>query len=616
MPSQPRKLISGWMFFLFLAQILSGCAAATGTGRASETAPAEKAGAAPTPTMQKSFTRLVLKPPGAGARVYARSDLTIETDGTAANPFDPAQVDLWVRFTSPTGALVAAPAFWYQDFDRMTLAPTGDPGWRVRFTPNEPGDWTAQAEMASPVLKSAALTLRVAPNPGAGGFLRVNAQDPRYFALDDGSFFFPIGLNIAWATGDVLKDYANWLDRFSQNGGNFMRVWMAAWSFGIEWQDTGLGNYSARLKQAWLLDQVLQMAEQRGVYVLLCLLNHGAFSESTNPEWASNPYNAALGGPLKSPGEFVTDPTARDLFKRRLRYTAARWAAFPSLGVWEWWNEINWTPIGDKTLKPWITEMTGELGKYDPYHHLRSTSYSAGEKNDIWAMPELSFAQQHAYSSGDLLSGIATDRASIQKNAGGKPAVFAEYGSSASEENAPYNKDGIHLHNGLWATPFAGYASTAMYWWWDNYIDPANLWYQFKGISSFLKGEDLAGMAPSRAGTTSGDATVLILSGPERTLAWVRSGHYTLKDAKAAYEMEVKKGATPGPDWTFTPKPLENQVILLKGLGEGMYRVTCYSTLDGQTVGVPLDLSVQSGSITINLPTFQADLALKVVKVR
>jgi hypothetical protein len=109
---------------------------------------------------------------------------------------------------------------------------------------------------------------------------------------------------------------------------------------------------------------------------MLCLLNHGAFSETTNAEWASNPYNAALGGPLKQPGDFVSDPAARDLFKRRLRYIAARWAAYPSLGVWEWWNEINWTPISDEALKPWITEMTGEMQNYDLDFCTLRTEYS------------------------------------------------------------------------------------------------------------------------------------------------------------------------------------------------------------------------------------------------
>jgi aryl-phospho-beta-D-glucosidase BglC (GH1 family) len=133
--------------------------------------------------------------------------------------------------------------------------------------------------------------------------------------------YFPIGMNIAWATSlnNTLADYQRWFDKLSQNGGNFARVWMSSWDLGIEWEDTGLGDYTNRLKQAWLLDQVFQMADQRGIFIMLTLLNHGSFSRTVDPEWSGNPYNARLGGPLLKPQDFVTDPQAIDFFKRRLR---------------------------------------------------------------------------------------------------------------------------------------------------------------------------------------------------------------------------------------------------------------------------------------------------------
>ena len=186
-----------------------------------------------------------------------------------------------MRFTAPSGKTVLVPAFSYQDFDPDTLHMKGAPVWRVRFTPTEAGQWQAQAELASPKLFSQPLSFTVAPDPSARGFVRINKQNPRYMAFDDGSFYFPIGLNLGWASQPnlgVLNDYERWLDRLSQNGGNVGRVWMAAWAFGIEWNDTGLGDYSGRMKQAWLLDQVFKLAEQRGVYIMLTLLNHGAFS--------------------------------------------------------------------------------------------------------------------------------------------------------------------------------------------------------------------------------------------------------------------------------------------------------------------------------------------------
>ena len=57
-------------------------------------------------------------------------------------------------------------------------------------------------------------------------------------------------------------------------GGNFIRVWMAVWGFAIEWQDTGLGNYTARLGEAWLLDHVFNVCEHYGIVIQLCLNHH------------------------------------------------------------------------------------------------------------------------------------------------------------------------------------------------------------------------------------------------------------------------------------------------------------------------------------------------------
>jgi hypothetical protein len=54
---------------------------------------------------------------------------------------------------------------------------------------------------------------------------------------------------LGWWNQDPLGDYERWLDALSSNGGNFARLWMSSWAFGIEWQDTPLGDYSKRLKK-------------------------------------------------------------------------------------------------------------------------------------------------------------------------------------------------------------------------------------------------------------------------------------------------------------------------------------------------------------------------------
>jgi hypothetical protein len=327
-------------------------------------------------------------------------EFDLSTTTRVKNPYDPAQIDLVVNYTAPDGSQFSVPAFWFRDYDPKTESPCGQPGWKARFTPTQPGEWSARAEIASLGVKSEPVIFQVAPAQSKG-FVRIHAQNPHYFGFEDGSTFFPIGLNIGWWQTNALGDYARWMDRLSENGGNLIRVWMASWSFGIECCYQDLGDYTPRQYQAWLLDQVFRMAHERGIYIDLVLLNHGAFSVDINPEWESNPYNAKNGGPCQSPVCFVTDPTAKQLFERRLRYIAARWGYSTNLFAWEWWNEANLTHIPNDKLAAWIKEMTPVLRQFDPYRHLVTISFAGVNAPEVFKLPEIDFAQHHEYSTLD-----------------------------------------------------------------------------------------------------------------------------------------------------------------------------------------------------------------------
>jgi len=570
------------------------------------------------PVTPKPATRLTLKPLQNKATVDGLVELNVETDGLAANPFDPAQVDLRVRFTSATSKTMVVPAFWYQDFYTATVQPKGTPVWRVRFTPTEAGQWRAQAELAKPLVKSQPILFTVAAASNARGFVRLNQQNPRYFAFDNNDFYFPIGLNIAWSNqqgAGVLKEYDHWLGQLSQNGGNIARVWMAAWSFGIEWNDTGLGNYTLRQQQAWLLDQVFKLAEKHNVYILLALLNHGPFSKTVNPEWDDNPYNVAKGGMLKAPEEFATNPQAKAYFKRRLRYIAARWSYSPHLFAWEWWNEVNWTPLADDALLgPWIGEMNKELQLFDPYHHLVSSSYANGTNTQLWKMPELSFSQQHDYTGHDPIREFKSAFDDIIKTAPNKPILMAEHGFSPADADSAVDLEMMHLHNGIWAAPFTGYAGTSMYWWWDTLFDKNNLWTEFKGVADFMQGENLAAMTVTTATITSKGAQALALQSDQRALVWVRSDGYGVDAAQAAYAKAIKqaiKTKIPLKNWKYEPPLVEKLTLTVAGLRDGDYTAHWYSPTTAKW-GDQVKVQVKHGQVTLAVPTLQRDLAVKI----
>ncbi|MEZ4862881.1 MAG: DUF5060 domain-containing protein [Caldilineaceae bacterium] len=554
-------------------------------------------------------TLLFASPPAMVAQ-YGLLELPITTDITVANPYDPDQIDLRVHFTGPHGQVLTVPAFWMQPYDLATQLPRGKPGWRVRFTPNMPGEWQAQAELAIPAQQSPPIHFTVTPTANPG-FVRIHPTNPNYFAFDDGSFYFPIGLNLGWSTGAVLADYTRWLDRLSANGGNIARVWMAPWSFTIEWQETGLGDYTARMQQAWLLDQIFHLAEERGVYIMLTLINHGQFSTSVNPEWADNPYNAANGGPCPNPIAFVTDPTAKEFFKRRLRYIAARWAYSPNLLAWEWWNEVNWTGIGDQDLGPWIREMTPVLQAFDPYDHLITNSYANGTRTQIWGLPEIDFSQQHDYTGGDLNQTLADDLRRIQAVAPNKPVLMGELGYSAGAQE---NLDAMHLHVGLWAAPFLGYAGGSMYWWWDNFIDPQNQWPQYGALATFFQGEDLAVLTPTTAAVAPEGAQALLLQGSDRVLVWVRSDGYSVPAAQSAYDKAVRdalKSKQKLTEWSYAAPLLRGRTVTLTGLADGAYTVRWFAPQSGAWMETAT-VQVSGGTAIVALPDFDMDIAFSV----
>lgn len=554
---------------------------------------------------------------------YEMVELQIETDIVAANPFNPEELDLRVAFTAPSGREVEIGAFWYREYrPPSAILASGPPSWRARFTPTETGSWTAEARLPARGLASEPLAFEVVPSENPG-FVRVHPEDRRYLAFDDGSFFFPIGLNMAWwsGAGTAPGDYDAWMTPFVANGGNTIRVWMADWSFGLEGLDTELGDYTNRLGKAWLLDQIFQMAEDRGVYIILVLLNCADLNNWQTNGWNNNPYNAARGGPLDRPEDFATDPAARALLQRKLNYIVNRWGYSPNLLAWEWWNEVNLTPISDEALIPWLEEMTAYLRERDVNHHLTTNSYAIRYLSPIWNLPELDIIQRHEYGDQvdaldrDLAARAAADLRALRGSAPIKPVLLGEFGFSAANDIDRGETSGIHLHNGLWATTFVGYAGSGMYWYWDVYIAANRLWHHFNSLRQFLDGIDLTRYQPFSPLAIEGPegsaprADGLGLRGDD-VLIWLRSDSYTVQSANQA----LAEAGAPR-TFVYSPPLLEGRVVMIESMVDGDYRVTWYDPQRG-TWREPIVHTARGGRLVVSVPGFRRDLAARIEPVR
>jgi hypothetical protein len=331
---------------------------------------------------------------------------------------------------------------------------------------------------------------------------------------------------------------------------------MPSWAFGIEWGDTGLGQYRERLGRAWQLDTVLEAAEREGIYVMLSLLNHGAFSTFVNSEWDANPYNAENGGPLDFSREVFTNEAARALLERRFRYVVARFGWSTHLLAWELWNEVDLVsilyPAADVTR--WHQALVGVLRALDPHQHLITTSHSRRTLHPgVWNQSGIDFTQIHFYADSlppqrDIAQNVTAWTAE-RLAATGRPVLFGELGvdSRGPGETRAADPQGIGVHDGLWAGVVSGGIGTAMSWWWDNLIDlePERYYPMFGAVARFVRGVafDREGFAPPLDASVSGATRPVVAHG----LAGERTWLVWLKDADFQWyapESAVVAGAT------------------------------------------------------------------------
>jgi len=542
-------------------------------------------------------------------------ELSVSKLPISKNNFDPENANLISVITFASGKTISVPLFWYQDyenfqnFNQYNSRKVGEPDWRLRFRALESGK--AQVKISGTI---------AGQNIDIPSYeLNIDYQVQPPFKIDGIGFyqdqkpFVPIAYNIAWADRyQELIKYDKWFKAASANGVNVARVWMAAWSMGIEWANTPLGDYTERMQNAWTLDQVFKIGAQYGVNIQLVLINHGAFSESTNPEWFANPYNKLNGGPLDTPAAFATNPIAVKFWQQRLRYIASRWAAYPNLFAWEWWNEVNFTPIPQDDLSKWMVESRTHLEKFDPYRNLITTSWSTAGNVRDWS--SVDFASVHIYDANDPVKTLANVAEAMRNYLPNKPTVLGEMGAGTLREDVFTDPYGWHLHNAHWAATFRGFNSPASYWWWDTYVDPLNLWGHTKGLSNLIKGLDLVKMAQIEIPSIAKSRT-FILQNEVNTIGWTRLDSYTL-NAKSEYLLQATIEAL------RTKKPVKSNFPTPKSKGgnqkvpvvsDGTYNLTLMKTLNGQILATSKVKSTNK-SVTIKVPAFVGDISFKLTK--
>lgn len=563
-------------------------------------------------------------------RCYEKFELTFELPDRYRNPFDPKVVDVRAEVTTPSGRHVPVTGFYARrcyrivDEARERILPRGSPYWCVRYAPTEEGEHRYRILVRDKFGKTTwgpgTFTASPARRPG---FVRVSAKDPRYFEFDNDSMFFPIGHNLRspndsrmnqqfpwrrrWADGAAA--YHRYFEAMGRNGENFVEIWSAAWSLGLEWTPRqagyhGVGQYNQL--HAWQMDRVLEDAERHGIHINYVVHNHGKFSAFSDPEWVFNPFNTANGGYLANPLVFFTDERAKRDFLNLMRYTIARWGYSTSIFAWELWSELSL--VGNKhadhahnrsDVVQWHQDMGHAIKTLDPNDHMISTHYHGDYKiqsKAIIALPEMDLCPVDGYhSSADPLYIVELMRlTAVYNNAFNKPVLITEFGGSHVAQGLKHLDD--TLHAAVWASMCIPMGGTPLFWWW-GLIEEENLYPRYGALSRFMQGEDLRdpGLKMVNASLTGPHATglgVRCLKSADRAYGWIHATKdFSTRDPQAK------------PD-------LEGVQLGLPGMAPRTYTIEFWDTLHGRVVHKG-EAQATTAALTIPVPTFARDLAFK-----
>lgn len=577
---------------------------------------------------------LHLKTPSATPHAFEQLELEFEISKPVANPCNPNEISVDAVLTPPSGIVARVPCFYYQPYRREltenqieVLTPSGRAGWRLRYTPVESGNyrWNLVVTAGKDTLSTKEQVLAVEQGKPSG-FVRASKKDPHYFETADGEFFYPIGQNIhapfdrrcaEMLRVPVLPNrgtfaYDDYFQKMAAHGENAVVIWMCNWWLSIEWTDKwkgygGLTDFN--LANAWRLDQLLESAKRNGIYVHIVLDNHGKLSKFVDPEWADNPYSSALGGPCSQPEGFFSSPAAFEIYKKRLRYTVARWSSFPNLLGFELMGEMNLVGsdrrfTGNPEESLWCKRACAFLREADPYRHLVTVHYSndfSTVDSKVASLPEIDYLVGDAYKAGGSIVPLMVKTAE-ENSRYGKPTFSTEFGGNWNGTTpARLHAD---LHAGLWSNAMTVTAAAPFIWWFD-YVDRYNLYSEYQSLVNFMKVEDRRGCnlkslsaAAFENGKESTSVRVVTLKNNERASFWV----YDTLDSEIM----------PENNFTRTHSGLS---FNLEGLSPGSYSLELWDTFKGIIIE-RRTISVSSEPIVVKLPDFKIDIAGKVLPER
>jgi hypothetical protein len=334
---------------------------------------------------------------------YAVYELSFDYPSAGyANPWD--HPPLTVTFTAPSGAHLAVGGF-YVPPDR----------WKVRFAPAQLGRYAWHAAFTAATGTRTDRGAFTVVESGAPGFVRRYPPNPFRWVFDDGTPYYPLGLQDCTDdrdhSGDPFDDFGfdggfrphnfhlgsktdmdTYLDAYAAAGFNLWRWTVDNCSFRLWERIAPEGNL--------YLPQELEWGDQ-----LVTTLRAKGFRIYANVFGFAPPFPNA-----------TAESPEMEAVQRYVRYFVNRYAAY--VDFWELMNEAT-------ASDEWYATVAETVRAYDPYDHPIATSW---ERPDLAA---IDLTSPHWYQTEDELESDRVTAERIRALRGhGKPIVFGEHGNA------------------------------------------------------------------------------------------------------------------------------------------------------------------------------------------
>jgi hypothetical protein len=520
---------------------------------------------------------------------YGVIDISLFSRESLPNPFWDATAR--ACFSSPSGKTIEVEGFYY-----------GEGEWRVRFVPREEGRWTYQATLMAGRTLDAKRGEFACRGSAGHGFIRVSKINPYRWEYEDGTPFYPIGIQ----TCSFLKpDFdgpdetgkwrstttENWLSEF-RGAVNLVRT-----QFGQGTTDgcavplipappkavAGAATKPAAavapdrydLELACKVDDTYRLHRAAGMsQILICFQDMSLFGDPKH----------AFGAGHDLKGNKSVAAANMPLQEKYLRYLVARYGAF--VDVWELYNEDTWSP------DDYLAHLAGVIRKADPYGHIVTTNLARPRAawNDIITW--------HEYM------GMPAEQ--VDAHLAGQAALWKSYGKLV--QNTEFGNQG-------------GLSNVDPVKWriavWTSYMNECHLLFWGMSGRKVEAGAIKSGNANAYIGPDSRQHFRVLhnfTSDMPLDMRPVFSGftrhnairHWALSNGKVTalyihhFADHAKEYVSDSPFWVDT--------------GPGQFRVHWINPGNGEEVATDA-VSTQSQYLEIRIPTFKVDLAARIDRI-